>query len=388
MPKATLTDARVRALKPRKRVRDIRDGKLRGFGVRVMPSGRKRFFVHSQHRGERIWRIVGDAATMGVSEARSRAVGMLAAIRRGESTLLRPDGTLFEAVAETVFERRERVWKARTMYVNRCYLRNQILPHFAGRPIAEIDGRDVRSWFASLRATPVAADRAMPVLSGIMKEAEAMGLREDGSNPCRGIRRYRRKGRERFLSDSEIRPLSAILSTHAGCLQRSVPLMRANPCISYHGPPCPASETTNCRSRPWYSVYVRKVVSNRPSKVVPWWKENEFMSRANASGYYLTDKDVPIVMGMIDRGDRKHDIAAWFGVNQGRIAEAEDGRYRSGSTAAPRKLPPKGPPGVKGRHLRESVETAVDRYDDGEIDLKMLLGELRDALAKYDSHEA
>ena len=226
MPKATLTDARVRALKPRKRVRDIRDGKLRGFGVRVMPSGRKRFFVHSQHRGERIWRIVGDAATMGVSEARSRAVGMLAAIRRGESTLLRPDGTLFEAVAETVFERRERVWKARTMYVNRCYLRNQILPHFAGRPIAEIDGRDVRSWFASLRATPVAADRAMPVLSVIMREAEAMGLREDGSNPCQGIRRYRRKGRERFLSDSEIRRLSAILSTHAGCRPGQVAAVR------------------------------------------------------------------------------------------------------------------------------------------------------------------
>ena len=33
-----------------------------------------------------------------------------------------------------------------------------------------------------------------------------------GSNPCRGIRRYRGKGRERFLSDDEIRRLSAVLS--------------------------------------------------------------------------------------------------------------------------------------------------------------------------------
>ena len=48
----------------------------------------------------------------------------------------------------------------------------------------------------------------MPVLSVIMREAEAMGLRPEGSNPCRGIRRYRRKGRERFLSDAEIRRLS------------------------------------------------------------------------------------------------------------------------------------------------------------------------------------
>ncbi len=67
--------------------------------------------------------------------------------------------------------------------------------------------RDVANWFASLRATPVAADRSMPVLSVIMREAEAMGFRPEGSNPCKGIRRYRRKGRERFLSDDEsLRP--------------------------------------------------------------------------------------------------------------------------------------------------------------------------------------
>ena len=42
MASATLADARVRALNPRKSARDIRDGKLKGFGVRVMPSGAKR----------------------------------------------------------------------------------------------------------------------------------------------------------------------------------------------------------------------------------------------------------------------------------------------------------------------------------------------------------
>ena len=40
--------------------------------------------------------------------------------------------------------------------------------------------------------------------------------RPEGSNPCRGIRRYRRKGRERFLSDTEIRRLAATLSAHEG----------------------------------------------------------------------------------------------------------------------------------------------------------------------------
>ena len=226
MPNLTLTEARVRALTRRKAAYDIRDGKLRGFGIRVLHSGRKRFFVHCQHRGERVWKIIGDAGTITVTEARSRAAEMLAAIRRGEDAPPRPDETLFEAVAETVFERYARVWKAGTLYVNRCYLRNQLLPRFAGCAIADIDPGDVRKWFASLRATPVAADRSMPVLSVIMREAERMGLRSEGSNPCQGIRRYRRKGRERFLSDDEIRRVSARLSAHEPAQPQQVAAIR------------------------------------------------------------------------------------------------------------------------------------------------------------------
>ena len=215
MPRTNLTDARVRALNPRKTHYDIRDGKLGGFGIRVLASGGKQFFVHCQHRGERVWKIVGDAHIVNVKEARSRAAEMLASIRRDEAPPPRPEETLFEAVARTVFDRHERVWKPRTLKVNRYYLKNQLLPHFAGRPIADIDRREVRDWFAALHATPVAADRSMPVLSVIMREAEAMGFRPEGSNPCRGVRRYRRKGRERFLSDEEVRRLSGRLSAHA-----------------------------------------------------------------------------------------------------------------------------------------------------------------------------
>ena len=229
MPRTNLTDARVDALKPRRKTYGMRDGKLGGFGVGVLPSGRKRFFVHCQHDGERVWKIVGDAAETNVGEARSRAAGMLAAIRRGGPAPSRPEETLFEHVAETAFERHRRVWKAGTHRVNRGYLKNQILPHFAGRPVAEIETREVRNWFASLHATPVSADRSMPVLSVIMREAEAMGLGREGSNPCRGIRRYRRRGRARFLSDDEIRKLSERLSAHAERHPRQVAIVHLLP---------------------------------------------------------------------------------------------------------------------------------------------------------------
>ncbi len=224
MPPVTLTEARVRALTPRTTARDIRDATQKGFGVRVLPSGAKRYFIHCQHDGTRTRRVVGDADAMETHEARSRATAMLAAIR-GHGPVPAPScETLFASVAGVVFERHARIWKPRMLEGNRGYLRNQILPHFANRQIAEITRQDVVKWLTSLAATPVAADRSMPVLSVIMREAERPGYRKEGSNPCPGIRRYRQQNRERFLSDAEIRSrLSALL-----VMQPTVPVIASN----------------------------------------------------------------------------------------------------------------------------------------------------------------
>ena len=45
------------------------------------------------------------------------------------------------------------------------------------------------------------------------------------------------------------------------------------------------------------------------------------IDRAEPSGLTQTPADAALIRGMIERGDRHHDIAAFFGVNQGRIAE-------------------------------------------------------------------
>ena len=44
-----LTQARVGALRPKKRAYELRDKDLKGFGIRVLPSGEMRYFVHGQH---------------------------------------------------------------------------------------------------------------------------------------------------------------------------------------------------------------------------------------------------------------------------------------------------------------------------------------------------
>ncbi len=212
MPKRRLTQRRVDTLKPEKKTFDVRDTVIQGFGVRVLPSGRKRYFLHSQVDGKRVWHAIGDAGTMPLECARDRATSLLVSGSTTDGTLsVETAPILFEDVADEVFRRYRRHWKPSTLEVNLGYLRKQILPCFKGRTIEDITRRDVQRWFASLHATPVAADRSAPVLSVIMRQAEVYGYRPEGSNPCTGIKRYRRRHRERFLSHDEIRRLSRVL---------------------------------------------------------------------------------------------------------------------------------------------------------------------------------
>lgn len=50
------------------------------------------------------------------------------------------------------------------------------------------------------------------------------------------------------------------------------------------------------------------------------------MKRAKNSGKTLDEDEASIVKGMLLRGDRQHDIAAWFGVNGGRVGEISKGQ--------------------------------------------------------------
>ncbi len=210
-----LTQHRVDRLKPKKVILDVRDTELKGFGIRIMPSGARRYFIHSQHEGRRLWKTFDAADTVTVAQARQRARAILAAYRNGDSTDsgIEKD-VLFETAAEDVFVHYERLWKPGTLRVNRHYLHRQILPFFAGRMISAITRQDIAAWFRTLHATPAAANRSAPILSVIMQKAESWGYRPENSNPCVDIRRYRETRRERFLLPEEYRSLAAVLARH------------------------------------------------------------------------------------------------------------------------------------------------------------------------------
>ena len=60
----------IETLKPGKSIREICDTELRGFGVRILPSGRGSDFAYAQKDGHRVWTKIGDAGAMPLANAR------------------------------------------------------------------------------------------------------------------------------------------------------------------------------------------------------------------------------------------------------------------------------------------------------------------------------
>jgi hypothetical protein len=110
------------------------------------------------------------------------------------------------------------------------------------------------------------------------------------------------------------------------------------------------------------------------------------MSRGKASGYVLNAQDAAVVLAMQARGDRAHDIAGWFGVNQGRVAEVKGGQFGNVPLAPAHSLPPKGAPGVKGRRLRVASDQVLTHLQAG--DAAKAIAALQSAKKDYDANEA
>src|SRR5215471_7791509 len=105
------------------------------------------------------------------------------------------------------------------------------------------------------------------------------------------------------------------------------------------------------------------------------------MAKARRSGIVVTTEMVPIILGMVQRGDRNHDISAWLGLNQGRIAEVKNGDYGNPAPAPEDELPPSGSPGPKALALRDAATRVrrLLRHDPSRVD--EALDELTQAIA-------
>ena len=172
----------------------------------VAKNGTKTFFVRAPRPVGSPKTILGTADDLTAAEAREKAVAAIAAAKAERET-----GPLFADFAEEFMRRQARGWKPSTRKGNRHLLDRYLVPFFGAMHVARISRADVQRWFDSLSATPGNANRTLPVLSVMMRQAELWDFRPHGSNPCRNMRRYRTPHRERFLSSDELKRLGFVL---------------------------------------------------------------------------------------------------------------------------------------------------------------------------------
>ena len=191
------------------------DRDLPGFGVRVYRSGSRVYLVQGRgpHGAMRV--TIGRHGVLPAGEARRRAAAVLARIRAGTEPRPGPGADRTTTVAELA-ERYLREYvavrcKPATLRGYRQVIRRHVVPALGKLPVAEVGRLQVAELHYRLRRTPVAANDTVGALSRMFSRAEAWGMVPPGSNPCRGVRRYRTRRLERFLTEEEFRRLGATL---------------------------------------------------------------------------------------------------------------------------------------------------------------------------------
>ena len=84
-------------------------------------------------------------------------------------------------------------------------------PALGEMQISEVERKDIAKLHHDMRDKPYQANRVLGVLSKMFSLAEVWGLRPNGSNPCRHVKRYKENKRERFLSPEETERLGEVL---------------------------------------------------------------------------------------------------------------------------------------------------------------------------------
>jgi integrase len=310
MPK--LTKRSVEALRVQATNYIAFDAELPGFGVRIMPSG-KRFFLVQYRRYGRTRRVMlGQFGPLTAELARRRALMLLAQARSGgsdpaaERDALRQSLTVEQLGARFLKEHVAVRCKPTTQSEYRRSVELFIDPFLGKQRIRSVTTADVAELHGSLSHVPYQANRTLGVLSKMMYLSEIWGLRDRHSNPCEDIQRYPEHKRERFLSLKEVKALGRALDAAESDGSEGKYSCTAFRLLLLTG--CRLSEIQRLR---WEHVYLdegelRLPDSKTGAKTVhlgaaaiallrslPRVEKNPFVIAGKNSGWYLTDLQRP-----------------------------------------------------------------------------------------------
>src|SRR5690242_15971282 len=231
MPK--LTKRVVEAVAPAAGDLFVWDDELPGFGLRVYPSGTRKYLLQWKRDGRTRRLVLGTHGPLTCEQARAAALAALGRVARGEDPAEerdrgRRDPTI-AALAELWLAEGCAGKKPSTLAMDRSRLAAHVLPLLGRVRVRALTRADVERFARDVAAGKTAreeaggkrgprvvrggegvATRTLGMLGAMLEFAVARGLRPD--NPVKGVRRAPHKERDRVLSEAETARLGEALA--------------------------------------------------------------------------------------------------------------------------------------------------------------------------------
>ena len=197
------------------------DSALKGFGIIVLPSGRRTYCIQYRNQHRILKRLkIGVHGQITTEEARALARKNLAGVTHGEDPTqdkkqTKALFTLHDLVRDYI-ERHGQQKRQKSLKEDQKLLKNHILPKLGALKVAQVVRRDIETFHLRLEKTPYQANRALSLLSKMFSLAVSWDWRLD--NPAKGIKKYQEEKRDRWLNEEELNRMWAVLDKYSSHL--------------------------------------------------------------------------------------------------------------------------------------------------------------------------
>ena len=188
------------------------DDEVKGFGVRLYPTGKKSFVLSYRDNNRKSIMVLGDAGLLKVDQARDKAKKFLVGLINGVNPLSQQrkvkQGTLIKDLCLAYIERHASNKKSGKDDVSR--IDRFIMPAWGNQQIINIKRSDVVAIHTNLgNQGKYQANRVYSLLSKMFNLARVWGfVPEEHINPCFGIEKFKEEKRDRFVSQDEFPKLA------------------------------------------------------------------------------------------------------------------------------------------------------------------------------------
>jgi integrase len=220
MPTLRITKRTLAALQSGSAEFTVWDDAVTGFGVRVRPTGAKSYVVvyrAGTGRGAPVRRYtIGSISRIAPEQARERAKAILGSVAHGhdpanEKAVERDTPTVSELAERFMADHVKAKRKSRTVDFYQDILNRILKPAVGSTKADKLSRLQVNRLHSSLASTPFQANRMLAVVGSMYAFAGAAGFLPEGTNPARGLEKYKENRRERFLTGEELERLGSAI---------------------------------------------------------------------------------------------------------------------------------------------------------------------------------